>query len=279
MPELAVSVMSPADLDRVVDWAADEGWNPGHHDALAFRAADPTGFFLGRVDGEPAAAISVVRYPGDFAFLGFYISRPPFRGAGWGIRVWNAGIGYAAGAVVGLDGVPAQQANYARSGFELAYRNIRYAGTPTAARADAGLVPLADVPLDLLLAYDRRFFPAPRRAFLAVWAALPQSRGLAAIADGRIAGYGVVRRCRVGWKIGPLFADDAETAERLFRALAAEAGGGQVNLDVPEVNPAAVALAERHGLAPSFETARMYRGPAPLVDLAGTWGITTFELG
>ncbi|MCC7274860.1 MAG: GNAT family N-acetyltransferase, partial [Alphaproteobacteria bacterium] len=114
---------------------------------------------------------------------------------------------------------------------------------------------------------------------LALWAALPQSRGLAAVADGRLTGYGVVRRCRVGWKIGPLFADAAATAERLFRGLAAETGGGPVHLDVPEVNAEAVALAERHGLVPSFETARMYRGPAPLVDLEGTYGVTTFELG
>lgn len=278
-PVLDIAVMSPADLDRAIGWAADEGWNPGLDDALAFRAADPTGFLMARLGAEPAASISVVRYAGDFGFLGFYIAAPGLRGRGHGYALWQAGMGYLSGAVVGLDGVPAQQANYARSGFALAYRNIRFGGAPTAARIEAGLVPLAEIPLDRLLAYDRRFFPAPRRAFLAVWAALPHGHGYAAMRDGRLAGYGVVRRCRVGWKIGPLFADDAEAAESLFRALAAQAGEGPVFLDVPEVNPAAVALAERHGLQPCFETARMYRGPAPLLDLAGTYGVSTFELG
>jgi len=28
-----------------------------------------------------------------------------------------------------------------------------------------------------------------------------------------------------------------------------------------------------------FETARMYTGPAPAIDLARIYGITTFELG
>jgi hypothetical protein len=32
-------------------------------------------------------------------------------------------------------------------------------------------------------------------------------------------------------------------------------------------------------LAPSFETARMYRGPAPDLPLAQIFGIGTFELG
>jgi|JI10StandDraft_1071094.scaffolds.fasta_scaffold517762_2 hypothetical protein len=278
-PTPAIGVMSPADLDRAIDWAADEGWNPGLADALAFRAADPTGFLMAWVAGRPAASISVVRYPGDFGFLGFYIAPPAFRGRGHGYALWQAGMGYLSGAVVGLDGVPAQQANYARSGFVLAYRNIRFGGAPAGVRIEAGLTALSEIPLDRLLAYDRRFFPAPRRAFLAVWAGLPHSHGYALVRDGALAGYGVVRRCRVGWKVGPLFADDAAAAETLFRGLAAQAGEGPVFLDVPEVNAAAVAMAERHGLAPSFETARMYRGPAPLVDLEGTWGITTFELG
>ncbi len=281
MPEPVpdIAVMSAADLDLAIDWAAAEGWNPGLADALAFRAADPTGFLMARVDNRPAASISVVRYPGDFGFLGFYIAEPKFRGQGHGMALWRAGMGYLSGAVVGLDGVPAQLANYARSGFVLTQRNVRFGGAPTSARVESGLLPLADVPLDRLLAYDRRFFPASRRAFLSVWASLPNSHGFAAVSDGALAGYGIVRRCRIGWKIGPLFADHSELAESLFRGLAAKAGEGPLFLDVPETNGLAVAMAERHGLTPAFETARMYRGPAPLVDQDGIYGITSFELG
>lgn len=278
MRQLTIDVMTVADLDRAVAWAAAEGWNPGRHDALAFRAADPAGFLMGRVDGVPAVSISVVRYGPDYGFLGFYIADASFRGQGYGIRVWDAGMRRLDGMVVGLDGVVAQQANYARSGFVLDCRNVRYGGTPLGA-ADPRLTPLADLPFDRLLAYDRRFFPAPRPAFLAVWAALPESHGLAAVEDGDLRGYGVVRRCGEGWKIGPLFADDDRVAERLFGALVAAAGSGPILIDVPEVNARAVALAKRHGLTPAFETARMYRGPAPAVDMAGTFGVTTFELG
>jgi hypothetical protein len=38
-------------------------------------------------------------------------------------------------------------------------------------------------------------------------------------------------------------------------------------------------LAAQYGLAPVFETARMYCGPAPSLPLDQIYGITTFELG
>ncbi|MFP3534039.1 GNAT family N-acetyltransferase, partial [Burkholderia sp. SIMBA_042] len=92
----------------------------------------------------------------------------------------------------------------------------------------------------------------------AAWLAQPDAIALAAMQAGEIAGYGVMRRCRTGCKIGPLFADDAGIATGLFRALAARMPDEVITLDVPETNPAAVALAERHGMSSVFETARMY---------------------
>ncbi len=109
--------MSPADLGTVLDWAADEGWNPGHDDAAAFLAADPAGFLVRKVSGRPVSAISVVNHSESFAFLGLYLCHPDFRGRGHGLAIWNAGLAHAGARTIGLDGVPAQEANYARSGF------------------------------------------------------------------------------------------------------------------------------------------------------------------
>src|SRR3546814_9674339 len=79
-------------------------------------------------DGEPVASISVVNYGPGFGFLGFYICRPDRRGRGIGYRLWQAGMARHGDRVVGLDGVVEQQDNYRKSGFELAYRNIRHSG-------------------------------------------------------------------------------------------------------------------------------------------------------
>lgn len=278
--DLTIGVMTRDDLDLAIEWAAAEGWNPGLDDAECFRATDPAGFLMGRLGGEPVASISVVRYGGAFGFLGLYIVRPDRRGRGFGHRVWRAGMDFLGDRTVGLDGVVAQQANYARSGFVLAHRNVRFGGTPQVeAPRSACVQRVSPETVDAVLAYDRTFFPAPRGAFLQCWLTPASRSALAFVEDGTVKGYGVIRACRSGYKIGPLFADGEREADGLFRALASEAKGDAVYLDLPEPNRAAVGLAARYGLSPVFETARMYRGASPDLPLSRTYGISTFELG
>jgi hypothetical protein len=55
--------------------------------------------------------------------------------------------------------------------------------------------------------------------------------------------------------------------------------GAPIFLDIPAVNPAALALTVRHGMTPVFETARMYTRENPSLPLDRVYGVTTFELG
>ncbi len=284
MRGLAIRPMRRADLDIAIDWAAAEGWNPGLDDAAPFFAADPDGYLMGFIDEQPVACISVVAYGDAYGFLGLYICRPEFRGKGHGWALWQAGMARLGTRTIGLDGVIAQQANYAKSGFVLAHRNVRYGGTAGAHEvADMRIVELVPSrPMGLagsIVAYDRALQAGPRETFLRSWFMPPGRRTLAFVEANSICGYGCVRQCRAGYKIGPLFADTPDIAERLFAGLTGRLHGAQIYLDVPEPNAEAVALARRHGLEPVFETARMYRGPAPALPLVRIFGITTFELG
>ncbi|WP_246317690.1 GNAT family N-acetyltransferase [Desulfoluna butyratoxydans] len=273
--------MTRRDMDMAVAWAAMEGWNPGIHDAESFFAADSNGFFIGEVDREPVATLSAVSYGDRFGFLGFYIVKPEHRGKGFGMQIWNAGLGWLQGRNVGLDGVVAQQDNYKKSGFKLAYRNVRYEGRGGGhLSADGGLQPLTALPFQAIEAYDRPFFPEERSRFLSAWIFQPQSTALGVVKNGSIEGYGVIRPCQRGFKIGPLMADTPEVAETLFLALKAGVPPSEpVYLDVPEVNREAVALATRHQMDVVFETARMYTGDAPEISLDRLYGVTSFELG
>lgn len=271
--------MQPADLALAVDWAAAEGWNPGLADDRAFQAADRNGFLVGLVGREPVASISAVSYGRDFAFVGFYIVRPEWRGQGYGWRLWQAAMQQLRGVPTGLDGVVAQQENYRRSGFAPAHRNIRYGGAvegPTV--LDPHVRIIGGALRTAIGDYDARHFPTRRERFLDAWLDPTLRTCLAYVDDGRVRGYGVIRPCRDGRKVGPLFADDAMVAEALFQALAAS-GEGPVFLDLPEPNGEARALAERHGMTPAFETARMYLGGDPGLPLGRIFGITTLELG
>jgi len=272
----------------VTAWAGDEGWNPGLSDSAGFFAQDPEGFFIGRVGGEPVSAISVVNYGDAYAFLGFYLVRPDLRSRGYGLTTWKTALAHAGSRTVGLDGVVAQQDNYRRSGFEPAYRTVRFTGTAPAADTPADVRPVRQEDLAAITAYDAGCYPADRLRFLEYWLTGPGHRAFVREADGgtgdggrnrAITGYGVVRPGRDAPRIGPLFADTADDARALFAALTADAAGTEVAIDVPEPNTAAVALVEEAGFAPSFETARMYTGPVRMFAQERVFGVTTLELG
>jgi ribosomal protein S18 acetylase RimI-like enzyme len=280
--------MTRAELDTVVEWAAREGWNPGVHDATAFYPTDPSGFYVGVLDGEVIASISAVKYGSKFAFVGYYIVLPEHRGKGYGLRLWEHAMRDIEGVSSGLDGVLAQAANYERSGYATAYHNVRYAGanpSPNPLTVDEegatwAVSSLADDDFDAVVAYDASIFPATREHFLSLWLKQPEAKVLVIREAGAIVGYGVVRPARNGWRVGPLFADGAGWAEALLDVLVSLVPSGQpVFIDVPQVNDEAIALVRSRGMTPMFETARMYRGGAPAVDVGRVFGVTSLELG
>lgn len=281
---LTLRLMTEHEALRLVGWAAEEGWNPGLHDAQVFWATDPEAFVAAELDGELIGGGTITSYDGAFGFMGLFIVRPRFRGQGFGRMLWLARVRLLqarlrSGAAIGLDGVPARQDWYARGGFRFSHRTLRYQGQGAASEPAAGIVPAAAVPFERLAALDRRCFPAPRERFLRAWLEQPEARALAAVEGGRLLGYGVTRRCRSGTRIGPLFADDPTVAEALFTSLAAFVPGEPVYLDVPEVNAWAMALARRQQLREVLATARMYLGRAPRLEESRIFGVTTCELG
>jgi len=283
----------PADLAQIqlmLDWAAQEGWNPGLDDARLFQRADPRGFFMAYEEQQAVAAISVVKHDEQHGFLGLYICHPEYRGRGHGWALWKAGMDYLAGKVVGLDGVVEQQANYRKSGFELAYRNIRYAGAvagvPSMARPrrmggvtnECRSCTTDDWPT--LIAMDKDVTGYARQDLLTSWLKEDESRfTLVCVVNGVVRGFGTIRQCLEGFKVGPLIAEQPDQALALLQQLVVRAGAQEIVLDIPEPNDAAVKLAESVGLAPVFETARMYQGMCPDYQLHSLFGVASFELG
>jgi GNAT superfamily N-acetyltransferase len=264
--------------EAAVAWADAEGWNPGLDDGSRFLAADPESFLATERAGEIVATVSCALYGDAYAFIGFYIVRPDLRGMGIGSALFDRALGRADGRVVGLDGVLEQQASYERRGFVLAHRNVRWRMEGGGDRP-AGLVELSEVPFEQLVEFDGAVFGAARERFLRVWTDRPPGHALACMTNGRLAGYGVLRPCRVGAKIGPLLADDDDVAETLLAGLAAAGRGTEVFIDIPEANPRGRRLRAARDMEPSFETARMYLNGRPPEDVERVFGVTTLEFG
>jgi hypothetical protein len=278
--EMIVRVMTRGEVEVALDWAASEGWNPGLHDANSFHALDPNGFYLGLIHGKPVGCIASVAYDDQFGFVGLYIVKPEYRDKGLGIQLFRAGMKYLGKRNVGLDAVLAQQSNYEKSGFKAVYRNIRFAGVGGGDSSSPDVVDLSVFPFEQVAAYDQSVFAAPRSRFLEHWLEPPMGAALGIRDHGRLVGYGVVRSCRNGCRIGPLFADTVAGADQLFQALRRHVPeSASLFLDAPDANKEAVALAQKHGFTKVFETARMYTKNSPPIALQKVFGVTTLELG
>lgn len=274
-----VRVLAPDEVEELVRWAQIEGWNPSPGDAAVFRLADPEGFLGCFVEGNMVAGISAVAYGNAFGFIGLYIVRPDRRGQGYGMRVWQAGMSRLRARTIGLDGVPAQQANYERAGFRKVYETTRWSGAFTdASEKEDQAVAMQESDLAEILSIDSACFPAGRAAFLRTWVSSPR-QCFVVRKDGPLTGFSVIRSCLSGFKIGPIFAEDEATAWALLQRSSTCAKGASVHLDVPDSQSGFRALLQAHGFQPGFQTARMYRGRAPDIDMHRVFAITTLELG
>lgn len=267
--------------DIAVEWAAKEGWNPGLNDTQCFYKADSKGFFVGLLDEKPISCISAIKYGEDFGFIGFYIVDTEYRGKGYGIRIWNEAMDYLNGRNIALDGVIEQQNNYKKSGFKLVYSNIRFElKTKKYDNKAHEIQPITKDIFSSILEYDLRYFPANRSEFLKCWLNMPESYGFYFTDSDEILGYSIVRKCRTGYKIGPLFAENKEIANQLFVKINNSLPVDELlYLDIPEVNQSALELARKYNMEKVFGTARMYTQKEPNIDNTKVYGVTTFELG
>jgi GNAT superfamily N-acetyltransferase len=279
--------MTRPEVQALIAWAAAEGWNPGRHDAESFWHTDPEGFLAAEAEGELAGGGAIFRHHPQFGFMGLFIVRPEFRRRRLGARLWYARrdrliARLDPGATIGLDGVDAMVPFYERGGFRPFARHRRFQlGTlPTdLPPSSPSLVALQSLDRGAIQQFDRRCFAGDRSRFLEAWLGQPEAAALGAVGPQGLRGYGVVRPCVIGWKIGPLFAEGVEEARRLFHGLCRAAGSGPLWLDVPDDNPAALQLCAEHRMTEVFRCTRMYLGPPPDVERAAIFGVATLEAG
>jgi GNAT superfamily N-acetyltransferase len=277
--DVKIVQMTCKEVDIAIEWANKEGWNPGVHDAECFYQADPTGFYAAKLNGEVIGTISLVKYPGDFAFEGLYIIKPEFRGKGIGKIIQEFGLEITKKMTLGLDGVFDMKEKYAKYGLKYCYHSTRYAGTAQNNPAKQCQT-ITKKDFKEVAVFDKECFGFERTSFLNRWLLQKDHTSmLIRNQKNELCGFGVIRKCVKGYKIGPLFADSKAEAELLFNSLTATVTGEIVFLDVPDPNKAGVEFAEKRVLQPMFSTVRMYTKVGIELPLSKIFGVTTFELG
>jgi len=290
-----IRAMTRSELETAIGWAAAEGWSPGLNDAQAFWKSDPEGFLALDVNGEMVGSGSVVSYDGQSGFMGMFIIKPEMRRQKLGTEFWFQRLNYLQSrlnseAAIGMDGVIAMTPFYERGGFAISHLDLRMEkiGQNIVAYDKTKVHLLMRNEWEKVFALDRECFGFEREKFLRSWLSLPESKTYIykeeeeeeeEEEEGQILGFGTIRRCIDGWKIGPLFAQNINAAEQIFYALNAVAPGDRIMIDVPETNTDARNLIGSLGFKTSFECARMYSGVPPQLPYAKIFGVTTLELG
>lgn len=266
------------DMSFILSLANKEGWNPGINDARAFWEIDPNGYFIIEVNSMPAGCISAVKYNEKYGFIGLYIMLPAFRHQGYGIKLWNKALDYLGNITIGLDGVIERQEDYKKSQFKLYYENARFEGR-LHTKENKELIPLSDISFETLSKYDTSIFGMSRDRFLKKWINEDNTFSLSKLEKNQMVGFGVIRKCIKGYKIGPLFADNKTIAKEILEGLVAKIGYSPFYLDVPELNKDALELVQNYMFRKVFSTARMYKNNEFKQNLNKIYGVTTFEVG
>ncbi len=274
--------MSEENARLSFEWGGQAGWNPGLHDWQVMRNIDPKGCFAGFLDGKMVSSITAVHYRRKYGFMGMYIVAPEYRKRGYGRAIWKHALNYLTGEVgvecIGLDGVLANELLYQTWGFHTAYKIPRYTCV-VKGMFKKQCPEIHEGDFENVRNYDTRIFMVDRASFLHDFIFKTEAKTALAYSNGILAGFTVARPCYEGYKIGPLFANDAETAGILIESLFADLSGVEVSIEIPETNPEATKLVTDFNMEPGFATVRMYTSDRYQFDTNRTYGITSRTIG
>jgi GNAT superfamily N-acetyltransferase len=276
-PCLSLRRMEKKDLEMVMIWCKEEGWNVGKYDAHFYYLLDSTGHFLFLLDNQPVGAISVIQYSSQFLAIGPFIVKKEYRNKGYGTQIWHHAMELLeknSGATSVLYSVPAQISRYEKSGFKQDYYNQRWQKKLTAnidsdsveVKEAEGIKYLDSNMLESVINYDQIIFSVSREKLLSMMIKSQNVTGFVSTGDkGEITGFGLVRPCIEGYRVGPLYADTIKNAQDLFSFLLKTVDNSTVFIDAPTSNPYLESFAQYFNLdrVSEADTVAMFKGEVP----------------
>lgn len=266
--------------------AARNGWRPGALDHISFFSVDNSGFFVGKLNGEPICSLFFLKYNDEYMYAGGFLVDEKYRRSGYGYKTWDTVTSWmnitnynVCGDSI-LELIPLYSNNY---GFKPSWcmqcfdinASEAVSNYSTIEKDRIEIVSSAKDVYPALQDYDTHVHVYPRPSFLKNWVTAPNCHCAVAIdGNGAVVGYGVVRTVfgdKNGWRIGPLFADSSSIAGRIYQDLclkvAANDSEAVITLDATYgkgFNPDSLGLlTDTLKATPIFQMMRIYTNGIP----------------
>ena len=270
--ELNETSLSAQDLGGANALVAEAGWNQVAADWRIF--LDLGRAFAVKDGGRLAATAATLPYPSGFGWISMVLVSGPYRRRGIATRLLERCIAALreAGMVPVLDATPAGREVYRPLGFRDGWAITRWRRAAVAEPEGAGRArTLEEKDWPAVLALDAQAFGCDRAPLLERLRA--RSSGFACVVEGK--GFLLGREGRVATQLGPIVAEDEDTAQALV-AFACARIRGPVLLDALDRHAGLARWLEARGFARERPYTRMALGrdalfgdPRRLAAIAG----------
>ena len=266
LDEVSIREMTFSDIPAGVSLCRVSRWNQTERDWQHFLVAAPRGALVAVENGSVIGTVATMPY-GSFTWIAMVLVNPAARGRGVGTLLLQRGLSLVDHrATTRLDATPAGEPIYRGLGFIAEYRLARLflprgsVFTDRVSSRASGARPLTRADWPALLDKDSHAFGASRASLLERLAADAPEYAWSSERDGRLNGYLLGRHGAVREHLGPLIADNDETAWQLLGACLAAHPDRDFLIDVPDDQPSWRARLDQLGFAIERPFLRMYRG-------------------
>jgi predicted N-acetyltransferase YhbS len=254
--------LSDSDVETAHRLSVAVGWP---HRAEDWRAVLLAGHGLCALDATGRVVGTAMWWPmgADFATVGMVIVSPELQGRGLGRKLMRAVLGAAPYATLQLNATVAGLPLYRSEGFRPIGTVEQYQGValPVVPKCPPGRAVRSTTEADWpsVVALDRLGHGHDREAILV--ALTRQAAGALCLHGGRATGYAFCRPFGRGAAIGPVIANDEETAIALIRFLVSSHTGRFLRIDIPVGYADLARLLQASGLGPAGRVTTMIKGP------------------